>query len=823
MNSASNFISRLRSLGFNAVVMALAALMAASCADDNVGGADVTDPKAGYITIDLSNSSLPSRATEADVDALNENLIDNALVCLLPASASDTDVPLVIENVKVNQSTSATVQIRFRREIVDQLFPGTVNTARVYVVANLPESTPIPEGATLDQLRKLVVESDFASSAVQPSFVMDGESTVTIVRNPQSLSQSSISGAVELTRSAAKIGIAVKVAESVTDANGDTWEPLASGMSVLIANGVRRSAVTPSAYTPVADDYYSTATNNENPLHRSRPLNDSATGTYPYVLSQPFYTYPNSWGGNDEAMTYMTLMVPWKKAGEESYRTCYYTVPVLREGSDLVRNVSYRVNINVNILGSFTPNDPLELEDLSYRAVDWGKEDINVEIGDYRYLVLDRTEFIMNNDEMIHIPFYSSHNTTVKSVKMTYYRYNTTAAGLEKAIEITPEQNQRSTANVGDSIGQHLYSSWIVNAIDPNTKTRTLSFHHDLVQWTPVDARGTTLVLGPNNSGTYPNESTINTRISEIDHYTLPNNPEPAFSRYEIEIVIVHSDKVGTADESLFSETVKLVQYPQMYIEAVANKYTINNQQPYGASKLGNVYLNGNQSGNNAPVGLTGANRNPNMYIVSITQLNDSSYIIGDPRSTSIKNPRNHRYAYSTGRYVYESTENWNPAPALYGTSPRTLQYYYPTDNDTDKKFFVAPKIRVASSYGVSQPMSETAAISRCAAYQELDCPAGRWRLPTYGELEYIINLSNEGKIPVLFTSSSNYWSAHGAMQGQVDSNGHLVSYNGDANVRCVYDEWYWQDSKVSSSGTDTSNGVSFTKYPFTWGDKPRE
>ncbi|WP_300805469.1 hypothetical protein, partial [uncultured Duncaniella sp.] len=567
MNSASNFISRLRSLGFNAVVMALAALMAASCADDNVGGADVTDPKAGYITIDLSNSSLPSRATEADVDALNENLIDNALVCLLPASASDTDVPLVIENVKVNQSTSATVQIRFRREIVDQLFPGTVNTARVYVVANLPESTPIPEGATLDQLRKLVVESDFASSAVQPSFVMDGESTVTIVRNPQSLSQSTISGAVELTRSAAKIGIAVKVAESVTDANGDTWEPLASGMSVLIANGVRRSAVTPSAYTPVADDYYSTATNNENPLHRSRPLNDSATGTYPYVLSQPFYTYPNSWGGNDEAMTYMTLMVPWKKAGEESYRTCYYTVPVLREGSDLVRNVSYRVNINVNILGSFTPNDPLELEDLSYRAVDWGKEDINVEIGDYRYLVLDRTEFIMNNDEMIHIPFYSSHNTTVKSVKMTYYRYNTTAAGLEKAIEITPEQNQRSTANVGDSIGQHLYSSWIVNAIDPNTKTRTLSFHHDLVQWTPVDARGTTLVLGPNNSGTYPNESTINTRISEIDHYTLPNNPEPAFSRYEIEIVIVHSDKVGTADESLFSETVKLVQYPQMYIE----------------------------------------------------------------------------------------------------------------------------------------------------------------------------------------------------------------------------------------------------------------
>lgn len=826
MNSASNFISRLRSLGFNAVVMALAALMAASCADDNVGGADVTDPKAGYITIDLSNSSLPSRATEADVDALNENLIDNALVCLLPASASDTDVPLVIENVKVNQSTSATVQIRFRREIVDQLFPGTVNTARVYVVANLPESTPIPEGATLDQLRKLVVESDFASSAVQPSFVMDGESTVTIVRNPQSLSQSTISGAVELTRSAAKIGIAVKVAESVTDANGDIWEPLASGMSVLIANGVRRSAVTPSAYTPVADDYYSTATNNENPLHRSRPL-DLATGTYPYVLSQPFYTYPNSWAGNDEAMTYMTLMVPWKKAGEESYRTCYYTVPVLREGSDLVRNVSYRVNINVNILGSFTPNDPLELEDLSYRAVDWGKEDINVEIGDYRYLVLDRTEFIMNNDEMIHIPFYSSHNTTIKSVKMTYYRYNTSAAGLEKAIEITPEQNQRSTANVGDSINQHLYSSWIVNAIDPNTKTRTLSFHHDLVQWTPVNARGTELVLGPSENWTgnltYPSESDINTRISQIDHYTLPNNPDPAFSRYEIEIVIVHSDKVGTADESLFSETVKLVQYPQMYIKSTQNFYG-GTSSTINTAIRGNMYVNGNQtstSGWIAARGLAGSNTNPNQYVISVTTLSDDRYTIGDSRTTDVDNLTD-----KLGR------NSWTSAPSIDNTDidnptiKRTLENYYPTDNSNTKLLWIAPKIRIASSYGVcNSAISYSDAQLRCASYQELEYPAGRWRIPTFGEVEYIMGLSESGKIPALFNSGGTYWSAQGYVKATLN-NGHLnsptVSSSSTAFVRCVYDEWYWEGSTIKTSKTQTYGGVTFPKYPFVWGDKAR-
>lgn len=72
--------------------------------------------------------------------------------------------------------------------------------------------------------------------------------------------------------------------------------------------------------------------------------------------------------------------------------------------------------------------------------------------------------------------------------------------------------------------------------------------------------------------------------------------------------------------------------------------------------------------------------------------------------------------------------------------------------------------------------------------------------------MQYIVNLSNTGKIPVLFSNNTTYLSA----QGWVDipkastSGVTLEAYNSTSGwlgneeavseyVRCVYDEWYWE------------------------------
>ena len=840
MNPASNIISRLSALS----LVLLTVLMTASCAGDRMEGIGDSDPDAGYLTLTLFSSSLGSRADDPDIDALNENRIASALVCLFPATAGDDDTPVFMQTVNPGVNTQAEVKLRINRDLIYQLFPDeNISTARAYIIANLPATTAVPENPTLGQLKSLPIESNFASKEVQPSFVMDGIDDITLQRDPTDIATSSLSGEIRLTRSAAKINLAVKFAGEVTDGYGNVWVPVTtgSGMSALINNGVRRSAVTPSAHTLAGGDYYTTTTSatDENNRGRSLELEDSGA-EYPYTLSKsPFYTYPNSWTDESDNMTYMTLSVLWKMRDENTFRTCYYMVPVLRDASALIRNVSYKVNLNIAILGSFTPDEPLLLEDVSYRAVDWGKENINVDINDYRYLVLDQTSYVMNNEASINIPFYSSHNTVVTNTKVTYYIYNYSKEGNEEPVDITETQNK----NTDDITGQYIYSSEINNAIDPTTSSRTLKFDHELVQLLPRTTTGGTVVLGPTGT-TYP-EVTLATLLSQISYYTKTQNI--SYSRYEVEITIAHSDKV---DDPNFSQTIHITQYPPMYIEATKNYYSSTNAN--NTPVRGNVYVNGNQSSNydsgdantywarlrsDLPVNMP----NPNMYVVTITNLNDNTYYIGDPRQTTIDNLT---YNNNTNGYLTAANSGtapntrWASAPALGSTTDRRLTYYYPANPDKSYMYRVAPKLRISSAYSSSLGMKDIeAAKRRCAGYQETGFPAGRWRLPTVGELEFIIGLWLDGKIPALFSTSTGetsqtgtyYWTAQGPVPTILTADGKLnTQYLNSTNwdnwtyTRCVYDEWYWQDKgTVESTGTNTYDGVEYGTYPFTWGDAP--
>ena len=128
----------------------------------------------------------------------------------------------------------------------------------------------------------------------------------------------------------------------------------------------------------------------------------------------------------------------------------------------------------------------------------------------------------------------------------------------------------------------------------------------------------------------------------------------------------------------------------------------------------------------------------------------------------------------------------------------------------------IAPKFRVASSYGVTTSGSYADRQRRCASYQEDGYPAGRWRMPTKAELEYIVLLSAKGFIPKLFnvngdSAGNDYWSAHGLTEPQSDGTVKITeTQTGSYSVRCVYDEWYWGSGQIANKST------------FTWGDKQR-
>ena len=773
------------------LTLAAALLLAvAACSDDSFNGPD-SDGGAGYIKIRLSSSSHGSRAGE--VDKLNENLISSAVLCLSPLTSTDDMPPVLTQRFSGLTGSTEVLEVKLTDDMRNALFPGNAVTCKAYVVANLPDGpSSVTDGMSVSDIRAIAVTSDFATSNVQSSFVMDGDNTVTLL-NPGTTAES-VSGKIDLQRAASKITIAVNVPESIT-VDGQVWRSERTNMSVLITNGVQRSAVNPATHTLVTGDYYNTTTVSENQTHRQRKLEAGTDTKFSYELTSPFYTYPNEWNPDDSEspMTYMTLMVPWKLDGEDSYRTCYYMVPVIRTGNTIGRNIHYRVKINVNILGSFTPDEPFTLDDLSYTAAEWGSVPVDVDIADYRYLVVDQNHYTMDNITSTSIPVYTSHPTEITDIKVKYFRYSVTNNGDEYPVTITKAQNKASAPmNDGDSIFSYKFQN-----IDAIHHSSTIEFSHPLVVWNPY--RKT-------RNGNYReiSQSNLPTYINDIDHYRRTN--EAAYSRYEIEITIIHKDKIGKPDAANFTKTITITQYPQMYITTRQN-YTTS-----GASAAqGNMWVNGNQRNNsswNTAVGLNGNNTNPNQYIINITQLDYQEvqrYVIGDPRTFEVDN------------LTAPGNGGWTKSWSIYNNkNDNILTYYYPTENSSRTEKMIAPKFRVASSYGVCSDMSYQDAQRRCASYQEMDCPAGRWRIPTIAEMEFIIKLSNGKKIPVLFTNSSTspYWSAQGWVRANiVDDKLPTPSMSDNARVRCVYDEWYWENEPL-----EKVNG----RYRFTWGDRER-
>lgn len=262
-------------------------------------------------------------------------------------------------------------------------------------------------------------------------------------------------------------------------------------------------------------------------------------------------------------------------------------------------------------------------------------------------------------------------------------------------------------------------------------------------------------------------------------------------------------------DEGL-DATWKIIQYPAIYIVGDYNKNGANNRFVYGESS-GSVYDDNNNSlgGVNNPSTSSSSNSNLNQYTIYITSfdIEGSEYAIGDPRSSSVNNLS----------FLSKKSDS----------KGKKLTHYYPT-RQTEVDNVIAPAFKIASSWGVTYDISYTEAQRRCASYQENGYPAGRWRVPTEAEIEYIVSLSNRGVIPALFNgqyfASSGRYYDNGYREGDGWFGGSYIdpsaigfhdSDGDDYAVRCVYDVWYWGNEKMSEKGGSDTR--------FVWGDEPMQ
>ena len=812
-----------------------------ACSDDLPGiESDPVPDSPGTVTIRFSNTR-GSRSADSDNA---ETLIKDLVVALYPSGADESEKPVVAKRFTgLTDHNSKTVAIHLTEDMVDKLFNG-INGAqcRLFALANIEDNIvkgeTLPEEPTIAEMKNLAVATSFKTTPIPASFIMAGEGTVTYTAGVNTADPGSASGSADLYRAAAKIMLNLKLPESInvgSEESPEIWLPEENGIQAIISNGVDESVAYPVnpvedgvqiPWQPVTDDAYYDGEVSEGSSVRSITNNESATD-YPYVMGVPFYTYPNAWEEkpDENHKTTLTLMVPWRKDGETSWHTYYYQVPVTpTDLPQIVRNYSYNINLNVGMLGSLVPEDPMELENLTYQVVNWSDQSIDVNIQDYRYLVVNPNSVSVQNEGEVMIPFYSSHPVDINDITMTFQRFNFYSDGNGEVVNIeVPKTKLDASETTTDGTAYKMVSYEIVT--DPVTNQMSLKINHPLEIWTPVNNAGAEVSL-TNRNGT--GQNTLANVTNSIARFVRPTNPEEPFSSYIFKVSIRHKDNPS------FSEEITLTQYPGMYIEADRNEggsyYTSNTRtSDYGFVFVNPTYTQGSQNNYwtnstelGGVMGLTGNNVNPNMYVINISQLSvGSDFIIGDPRSNFINNSLD-----IDGNLVPTADEttqagNWcNEADALYNNSnKRRLQYYYPTNEvpATDKAaYMVAPKIRIASSWGVTYHISRVNARRRAATYQERGCPAGRWRLPTLGEFTYITQLSAAGKIPTLFTLNNNYLTAQGVYR--VDRNGNVTAQNNatTTSIRAVYDEWYWENSQYQL--TSGANGG----YTYTLGDVPR-
>ena len=876
------------------MMLLCAALLTAGCTAEK----DLLRPDGNRFTLTVRcEDALPTRSEGKDGEqAFNENLIQSVDFLFYVGAAPDADADAVYhvrkelaEDPMTEGDWSVTFDLVAKKDLIQRIFPGgDQSQATVYALVNFDASFIGSLSQTSrNELEARRMVTDFAQTEVnyvQPNFLMDGRQVVTYYDRDDN--QPNVQEDIQVKRLAAKLTMAIHVEDEVILKHDDSlgeepevWTPVPHTMRLYLVDGVKSCLLTPDARdgdNPEAFSY-------QDDSHRRPFMRDNGKTYFPtetvdqklYYHTWPMYSYPAQWTlgpwdypntdfsqGRPTEPPYFKLEMDWRREARNGYtydrRKYYYKVFIPLEQLD--RNNWYDFYLDVAILGSETDEGKALLTPSCY-LLDWQNKSLAINksatISKARYLSLEKSNWEINNQATLSIPFISSHNVKI----------------VTTSIRATRPYYGEITSTVGERVGDYnpKMHGYICQDGD--------SYYLDFVGQ-PADAK---------DRDKYEPEKWIdNTSTSIVLDHPLQNEYEKDgfdYSPYTIEFDIIHDDLVNDPTSHTYQQYlrhIRIVQYPGIYIEAIRNSdweveligtklcgYPTG-EKPWLNKPWGYVYVNGGRfirrdnvttSASIDPyyhlatnedkaeyqwqtVWYTGGSRF--MFNIHVTVLPESSgFVIGDPRVDDVDNlddpakyPGLYSFTVNGGaqdlayleairegsiEYPDGTRTGFNSATAIYGDSPRTLTWYYPCDDDDNRTAnMVAPGYRIASKFGGTEygNLDKKHAIYRCAAYQEDGFPAGRWRLPTKAEIHFIAQLSAKKAFERLFETNSRYWSANGA----VTVNGSDVTDSSEktALLRCVYDSWYWDQVDLQNHLVTEEEPRHSPRSLFKWGDKPK-
>lgn len=765
----------------------------------------------GCIALTVYNTTMGTRAaaTELDNGTERERLLTRLDVFLYPKGKTE-EACVFHKNVSDLNNVSGTqvVPVYVSTDMEELLFPNGAAQCDVFVVANLPEDIVLTGKEKVSELKAIsIVTEDFADvvasdgTFVAPEkFIMSGQSIAT-------RDGDNISGTVPLKRAASKVTMTILIPEylmvKATNTADQTvreekWHPYfvdpadptkgVNAMHMGYHKGLGKTVVEGVNERKLEDTFETLYTSEFTYMEivTVTKENGESKNYYKFKCDVSFYSYAFSWVGQDNDLhaPYFTLMIPWKRDEDERFTTYYYQVMVNGLSKKVERNSWYDISLNIGVLGSRVYNEPTILEDMSCYVLDWSTGiEADVTLNEWRYLVIPETYIEMNNTNVGELPIEASHK-----VAWTL-EWPGSLEGLD-AVEKYNEKNK--------------YSSYYINCrSNPPTSVQMTGVSNGSFS---LSADGNTLILKNN----------------------IPDNVySPIYYHLKVWLDLTPNGVLDN-DEQSFVEWVTYVQYPPIYLipdQSLKHSIFVNgiNSTENGSADNNDIKYNNNLYNLGRIPGTSDSG--DHMYVLNVSTFKSTDkfdldnvqydYLIGDPRVTEIDNQLN-----NDGYNMYS---HWATAPSLddQNHTSRQLMYYYPTAKEGDVFRVIAPKLRIVSfmSSGYSKITPEGAAM-RCASFQEHGFPAGRWRLPTYAEIRFIISLQQKQVIQDIFYGGNYYYSSTHQVRNQSTIEVRKIDFASTSfvgSVRCVYDEWYWGSEREALTGTKYAGG-----YGFTWGDRPR-
>ena len=756
--------------------------------------------------------------TIAGLDKYNENTIESFLYFIYSDAAGTN---LVFSGESADGASQFLI-------LDDYTALTTPKKGYVYVIANLPEGTALPEAKTVAELQKIALSSSFYTGDAKEGLVNPDNRFVMATEAPQEFTlveHSAVEVKAQLKRVAAKIQLKIDAAQHViqTKTNPDgtisyvkDWDAVINKMQVYLLWAAKDGTLkgTPLTYSDdTKGSYYSTPryamfssgtetgtipADNITSTEKTYTVHEwqggelvPVTKTIPiYRLeSTPLYTYPISWQPTDAQAPFIKIILPWNGSVKNADNTVtndpkstefYYKI-MIPDVLELNSNNCYQISLDIAVLGSAADEVPVEVTG-NYYVVDWNEaQTMGGDQNSGRYLKIAQTRFEMYGDEL-EIPLKSSHDLEVYAVSNEYH-YFTGNGG-------TRQLTQHATSSTGDN--------FTLLPKDLNT----VVLKHEM--------------------------------LKDISSFATDGSNAKDVAPITYKFKIRHED-----DHSYTTEEITVVQYPSIYINqeeggnaflngffqyqsAVPNGFNGLTSQNFsfgnGYSATGYRYNNGSGRVDTDYGSLNYDGKLPrNMTLVTVTAFPGGAatytstgdptkeYIIGDPRQSnkswnSLSNYLSGRQ--NNGNLVYTAWGATNVANIKVGSNTR--------------ENVIAPAFLLSSRWsrpGGSFPDSREMAEQRCAAYQEAGYPAGRWRLPTEAEIYFVYTLQTKGLVDDLFsnTGSQNY--GYYASSGRVFDRfgvGTETAYRTrftpgvisgrDVSVRCVYDYWYWEQDKVNAN-----------------------